>query len=300
MRAIALINRHSGTMRTLDPETVERTLTEIFAGRGHTLSVVFVESDAIEDRLREALSQRPDAVIVGGGDGTVNTAACLLMGTGVALGILPLGTMNLFARSLRIPVDLTAAAEALAGAGVAEADLGTVGERIFIHQVGFGIQPRMARLRSRTDYDGRIGKLLATLKALGGVLARPKRLPVALLVDGVERGRRLTGLAVSNNPYGEGHLPYADHVGTGLLGAYATFTIRPRALAGLFLDVLRGTFQANPNLQTWTGRSVRLEATRSGMAAIQATVDGELVQLDLPVLVGKRPSALKVLVPEGA
>ncbi len=69
------------------------------------------------------------AIIVGGGDGTLSAAAGRLAGSGTALGVLPLGTGNTFARSLGLPLDLAGAAEVIAGRSVQSVDLGRVNGR---------------------------------------------------------------------------------------------------------------------------------------------------------------------------
>ena len=56
---------------------------------------------------RERLSRaNAEAVVAGGGDGTVSAVASILAGTPVPLGVLPLGTLNHFAKDLGIPLDL--------------------------------------------------------------------------------------------------------------------------------------------------------------------------------------------------
>lgn len=299
MQVVVLLNRDSGTMRTLDPDTAAHAVAAAFREKGHRPDVRLIEASTFPREIDAAVAAGAELVVVGGGDGTVNTAAGRLQGKPVALGVLPLGTMNLYARTLGIPLDLEDAARALADGRIEAVDLAAVDDRLFVHQVAFGVQPRMARVRSRASYGGRLGKLAATAAALARVLARPRRLPVVLVVDGQERRAPLVGLAVSNNPYGRDHLPYADDPRTGLLGLYATGTRRTGALVRLLVDVLRGTYRDNPNMTVGVARTVELRPRR-GRAAVSATIDGELVQLALPVRIDKRPAALQVMRPKAA
>jgi diacylglycerol kinase family enzyme len=66
-----------------------------------------------------------DVMLAAGGDGTVSTAAGIALATGMPLAVLPAGTMNLFARALQLPLDLSAAMEAIAGGEIGAVDIAT-------------------------------------------------------------------------------------------------------------------------------------------------------------------------------
>src|SRR6185503_10902419 len=91
------------------------------------------------------------AVVAGGGDGTLNTIAAALAGSGKPLGVLPLGTHNHFAKDIAVPLDLDAAVEALAR-GVArgesrDVDVGEVNGRLFLNFSGVGLHPQVVKHR---------------------------------------------------------------------------------------------------------------------------------------------------------
>src|SRR4051794_30612385 len=114
MRRVAVvINARSGGL--LGREQAAEEVAERLEAAG--LEAILIAEDAAPDldaRLDLALATGAEAIIVGGGDGTISAAAQRLAGTATALGILPLGTMNMLAKDLGIPLDLTAAAAALA------------------------------------------------------------------------------------------------------------------------------------------------------------------------------------------
>jgi diacylglycerol kinase family enzyme len=296
MRVTAVLNRDSGTLRTLAEADVRRRIAEPFEAAGHRIEIGFHGGEEIGERLRAAAAARPDALVVGGGDGTVRSAAEIVAGTGVAIGVLPLGTMNLFARTLGLPIDLDAAAAALAVGTVVDADLAEVDGRPFTHQISLGLQPRMVRLRERRGgYGSRLGKMLASALALRSVLKRPPGLDLVLEEDGRVRALTTPGLIVSNNPYGSGHLPYADEPATGLLGVYDVTSSRWTDLIHLVAGILWGSWQDDPHVEIRTARKVVIRSA-GGPASIAATVDGELVRLSLPATVVKRPDAFRVIV----
>lgn len=301
MRISVIINRDGGTIRRLDPEAVRTTVSEALAAGGHDADVALLPAADIEAAIRRAVGAGVGAVVVGGGDGTVSAAAGLLAGTDVALGVLPLGTMNLYARTLRMPLDVAAAAGAIAEGRVVEADVAAVGDRRFIHQLSIGLQPLMVRLREkRGETSGRVSKMLASALALRAAIRRPPVLDLRLTEDGADRRLATAGLIVSNNPYGDGHLPYADEPATGLLGVYAVRSSRWTDLVQLIAAILWGTWRRDPNVSTRSARAVTIAAARAeGPSSLTATVDGELIRLPLPARVTKEPKALRVIVPSG-
>ena len=94
--------------------------------------------------LAAAMDLRPDLLIVGGGDGTISEAARCLAYRDMALGILPLGTTNNFARTLGIPLNVPGAIDVLAAGKVADVDLGKAGDAIFANLVSAGLSGRVA------------------------------------------------------------------------------------------------------------------------------------------------------------
>jgi diacylglycerol kinase family enzyme len=248
----------------------------------------------LDDRL---LRTPPDAVIVGGGDGTVSSTAATLCESGIALGVLPLGTMNLFARSLGMPMELDAALTALATAKRRKIDLGEVNGRLFTHHVSMGLHSRLVAMREQSSYGSRAGKMLATLRALLAVMQRPPRLVLRATVDGTVLDIKTPALVVSNNVFGSDHLPYADALDQGVLGIYILTSRRPADVAQVTLEALLGTWQADGRLRTLTAKSVTVEG-RGRSARISASVDGELETFRGPIELAIRPACLEVLVPE--
>jgi diacylglycerol kinase family enzyme len=238
-----------------------------------------------------------DAIVVGGGDGTVSAAASAAAESGIALGVLPLGTMNLFARSLGIPLDMRAAAEALAGGGTEAVDIGVVNGRHFVHHVTLGLHPRMIRIRERLRYGSRLGKLLATLQAWWVAVRQPPKLAVRIDADGEHLNRRTAAVLVTNNPLGEGHLPYADDLREGRLGLYVTTSRRWGDLLQLAAQLALGDTAGTPLMESRKARRIEIGLDHD---VVNASVDGEVVSLSTPVKISVRAGGLTVLRPQAA
>lgn len=235
-------------------------------------------------------------LLAGGGDGTISAAAAAAYRRGIPLGVLPAGTMNLFARSLGLPTDLNAAVEALASGDVRTVDIATANRRPFIHQFSIGIHPKLVKLRETLSYHGRIGKMLASTRAAFGVIFRPPRFYVELKTShGLER-RSTAGISISNNPFEEGHIPHAERLDAGLLGIYVVKPLTPWVLMRLCWGVVRGRWKAMPEVIDREAREVTIRFPRRKSSAL-AVIDGELISLPQQVELAIHPGALKVVVP---
>lgn len=292
---LVLLNRKAGALRGSDfAVEVEERLAE---GSGD-IEVAAADGPELVQRLKERLvHRRPAKVIVGGGDGTVSAVAAVLCDTEVALGILPLGTLNLFARSLAMPLDLDASLAALANASERKVDLGEANGRVFTHHLSIGLQPQVVAVRENMEYRSRIGKLLATLRALATVLQRPPRMRIRAEIDGAPIDVVTPALIVSNNVYGADHLPYADALDEGVLGIYTCLPRSRAELAQLTFDAMLGRWRENGQVAMTQAMSVVIERRGAPRRPIAATVDGELTSFTNPISVYIRPLALTVLMP---
>ena len=115
----------------------------------------------LEDAVKKALKADPDMIILGGGDGTMSGLVDLLVGKDVALGVLPLGTANSFARTLGIPLDVEGAMKVIAGGHFRRIDLGMVDDDYFANCAAIGISPLIAETvpHGFKAWAGRVGYL---------------------------------------------------------------------------------------------------------------------------------------------
>ncbi|UIJ72913.1 diacylglycerol kinase family protein [Aurantimonas sp. HBX-1] len=300
MKILALLNQDGGTLKTLDLDRLAALIRDEFQVHGHEITVERCKGSAIVESIRRA-SERPDidVLMVGGGDGTVSAAAVALTGKPIALAILPAGTMNLFARTLQIPLDLTEAIAALASGQVLAVDVGTVNGEPFVHQFAVGLHARMVRMRESLTYGSRIGKIIASTRAVFLAFRRFSSVDLVIEIDGVQQRISSPAVAISNNLYGEGHVPYADDPRGGVLGVYICRVKAPSAVMKLTFDILRGSWRQNPYLEVHAAHRVAFEY-RGRHHTKRAIRDGELTRLEPSTIVEIKPLALNVLVPAEA
>jgi diacylglycerol kinase family enzyme len=193
-----IVNRQSGTVRGMGEDAACALLHGAFGVDADFLLVAGAEVEPTVKRI--VASGRCDRIIVGGGDGTVTSIAGHLAGTGLTMGILPLGTMNLMAKTIGMSGDLTEALLQLQHAQPRKVDAARANGRLFLHHVSFGLQPRIVRIREKLGYSSRLTKMLAGTRALISVLLKPQSQRLSLELDGrpaTSRRRRWSSATTS-------------------------------------------------------------------------------------------------------
>jgi diacylglycerol kinase family enzyme len=296
MHFTAVLNRQGGTLRSIDVNAFAERMRTVLERHGHGLRVDIVDGAGIEAALAKAAASRAEIVIAGGGDGTVSAAAAALMHKKKALAILPAGTMNLFARGLGIPMSLDAAVEAFAEGQIRAVDMGSANGRPFVHQFSIGMHAKMVALRDDMVFKSRLGKVRASVSASLAAMLDPPRLKVSLLMGDAEMLTRATAVSVTNNLFGEGHLPYADHPDGGVLGIYVTVARERRHLLRMLWSLARGRLRDNPHVEVHESDGAVLRLL-SRKAARKCVIDGELLPARPEIVFKIHPKVLNVLVP---
>lgn len=297
MRFAAVLNRDGGTLRTTDLSLFSDQMRQTLEAAGHSLEIDIVAGKDIVTTLDSIASKRSvDIVLAGGGDGTISAAAARLMGGKKALAILPAGTMNLVARGLGIPQTLDAAVESFADGEVIAIDVATANGQPFVHQFSIGLHARMVQLRRNMEFGSRLGKMQASVRAAWATIKNPSAMKVTLAIGEAEIVTRTTGIGVTNNLFGEGHLPYADNPAGGVLGIYVTVARQRGELIRFLFDVARGRWRASQHVEIHQADRVVLKIN-SAASKYRAVMDGELVRLERETTIEIHPGALNVLVP---
>lgn len=299
MRFVAVLNRDGGTLRTIDLEALRERMAATLEAAGHTTKVVVVSGQKVEQALADAAGGDADVVLAGGGDGTISTAAARLMNTDKALAVLPAGTMNLFARSLGIPLAIDEAIEAFAKGRIRAVDVASASGRVFIHQFSVGMHAKMVDMRENMQFASRLGKMRASVRAAFATILDPPSLNVSVTVGETEILTRTTGIGVTNNLFGEGHLPYADKPDGGVLGIYVTVARERSQIVRFFLNMARGRWRDNPHVEIHEGDRALLKLLPP-IRSRKCVIDGELAKLERETSFEIHRKVLKVLVPNDA
>jgi YegS/Rv2252/BmrU family lipid kinase len=202
-RVFAVLNPRSGSC-TIDD--VRRAIDEHLATAEVEIHEV-LEGNDLREIVRDALRRGFDPIIAAGGDGTVSTVADVLVGTSAHLIIFPLGTANVLARELGIPIELAGATKLGAGrvasgslAGqhheVIAIDAMKVGDHHYFTQIGVGLDSLMIRDTS-VDHKRRFGRLAYLWTALGKLVGyQPRR--YYLTIDGQKIHVKASQVLVAN------------------------------------------------------------------------------------------------------
>lgn len=297
MKFQAILNRDGGTFRTTDMDAYEKHAKEVFQAAGHELEVVVAAGKEMEAALETAARRDDlDGLLAGGGDGTISTAAGIAWKSGIPLGIIPAGTMNLFARSLKLPLDIWAVLDVLAHGEVRETDIGSIDGKAFVHQFSAGMHARMVRLRNALPYRSRAGKIAANVRASIGVVLNPPQFEVEFEADGHRERREISAISVSNNPFGQNGLMFSENLNTGHLGIYLADPLSPMGAAKLAFDVLRGKLRENAAVTEMRAKEVHLHFPRVYRKA-NYVLDGELIPLARRMSIRLHSGELKVIAP---
>jgi diacylglycerol kinase family enzyme len=279
-----------------DSGEAAKRLDEIFAAAGREARITVAQGgDELRAAMQQAVEHGCETLVAGGGDGTINTAAQIILGSEVTLGVVPLGTLNHFAKDLGIPTDLAAAAQVIVDGEVCRVDTGEVNGRVFLNNSSLGVYPAIVRLRERYQWSG-LGKWIAALWATLAVLRRDLFLAVRIIAEGETIIRRTPLVFVGNNEYRMVGLQAAsrESLSTGHLAVYVFNAERRRSLLGLAWQVLLRGVDEVQELDLLTVQEATVETRRQ---RLQVALDGEVVVLESPLEYRIRPSALRVHVP---
>ncbi|MBA2626734.1 MAG: diacylglycerol kinase family lipid kinase [Gemmatimonadales bacterium] len=290
---VVLLNAGSGKGKASE---FARTLEKLFAEAGREARIELVDDgDRLRQLAKSAVADKCTALVAGGGDGTINTVASVVVGTDIPLGVLPLGTLNHFAKDLRLPTDLEDAARVILAGHTERVDVGQVNERIFLNNSSLGVYPRLVRLRERYQKRGR-AKWIAAFWAMLVVLRRHSFLGVRVTADGETLVRRTPFVFVGNNEYRmEGTAAGSrESLAGGQLALYLMNASGRRSLLWLAWQILRGRTQQLRELEATLVGEAEVETRRN---TLQVAIDGEVVVEHGPLRYRVRPGALRVFRP---
>lgn len=290
-RAVLVVNAHSRQGRRLYDATRTRLLAAGFTLLG---SYPVDRPGELEATLTTAIGLGPDLLVAGGGDGTISTAARLLAHRDLALGLLPLGTTNNFARTVGVPLGLDEAVRTLTDGTVIDVDLGLAGDVAFTNHVGVGLSADLM-LSAPRRLKRVLGRYAYPLTALV-LLARHRPLRVVVRAGGREHTFVTHQLYVANGGFHAGRPIAADaNADDRLLVAYP---VGGHGRWGLLRETARNAATGHRRTQDEEPFLAVGELHVATDRPARAEVDGEPIGRT-PLRIGLAPNALRLMAPAG-
>jgi diacylglycerol kinase family enzyme len=226
----------------------------------------------------------------------VSAVASALVGTSIPLAVLPVGTLNHFARDIGVPEDVATAVRIALGGKTRDIDVGEVNGRVFINNSSIGLYPAMVHRREKQQRRLGRSKWQAMIWAMHGVLRSHPFLDLTLTLDGKEHHRRTPFVFIGNNVYNmEGFtIGLRERLDAGSLSVYIAHRGGRLGLLLLALRALVGKLFSSRDFEAATVSRLRIESRHTRLLV---ATDGEVAALDLPLVFKIRPQALRVLVP---
>jgi diacylglycerol kinase family enzyme len=299
-RIVVILNAKGGSVAGHDAET-RRQIVEAFVDHGTDAEVILSSGRTMAHTVCEQLHLGAGtlfSIVAAGGDGTVRTVAQELVDSDVALGVLPLGTLNHFARDLGLPLDIPGAVSVIVGGVTAAIDAAEVNDRIFVNNSSIGLYPTMVRNRDRQIRKTRRAKWLAMALALLHVLRRPIARRLTIEARDFVTPHRTPIAFIGNNVY-DTTLPALGRRATLSGGELCLFVAKPRGPLGLAGLLLRAALGRLDQASDFEKHHLETVTIHSRHRRLTVALDGEVCRLRTPLRYRIRPAALRVLVPPG-
>ncbi|MDQ2931206.1 MAG: diacylglycerol kinase family lipid kinase [Gemmatimonadota bacterium] len=274
-----------------------KELAELFAARDLPVDVRLAKSgDELDALMREAAAARPRLLIAAGGDGTISTAAAALVDSPTVLGVLPFGTLNHFAKDLRIPLELEEAVGTILDGYSVAVDVGDVNGRVFINNSSLGLYPDMVRDRERQQTRLGRGKWRSLVWASIAAFRRYPFMTVRIDLEGQRRVHVTPIVFVGNNEYVmEGFdIGARERIDDGKFSIYIVKKQGRAALVRLALQALIGRLRQARDFEALEAAEFVIETRHS---RILVATDGEVQAMSTPLHFRLRPKSLRVIVP---
>ena len=272
-------------------------LADIFKEDQIDIDISLAQSGAeVIELAREAAREPYRVIVAAGGDGTVNSVAAAVIDSDKILGVLPLGTLNHFARDLGIPSDLQQAARTILAGHTIEVDAAEVNNRIFLNNSSLGLYPMIVREREKRQRLGS-GKWPAFVWATIQALRRNPFLDVRLRVNDELLDRTTPFVFVGNNEYAMDlfNIGVRNRLDRGELSIYITHGTSRLKLIGLALRAIVGQLRNDKDFLALRSDEVKIQTSRK---RVRVAFDGEIEVMEAPLHYRVRSRALRVIVPE--
>jgi diacylglycerol kinase family enzyme len=264
---------------------------------GTEAEIHVIPGEQIVETARQAVARGADIVVAGGGDGTIRAVASVLVGGEVSLGVLPLGTLNHFARDLKIPTEVEDAVRVIVEGKPSGLDVGEVNGEIFLNNSSFGFYPPIVQARDQEMRRTRHHKWVATAIATFKLLPKLSSLDVRISSGDWWVERRTELVLIGNAEYQMSalNLGAPNRLESGYLCLYLARSRSRLGLIGIGLAGLVRDIKQTKSVEDWRLPELKVEVRQKG--AIPVAFDGEVSRMKSPLHYRKRLRALRVILP---
>ena len=301
MKVVALLNASAGAVQHASNDTLESRLATSFAKHGVAAEIAIVKRHdlhkAAKAAVRRAKLGKIDAVVAGGGDGSIRLVASALARSSIPLGVLPLGTRNHFAKDLGLPLDLDEAVKTIAKGKRRTIDLASVNGKIFINNSSIGIYPYLVSDRDRLRKRHAVAKWLATIPAMLHTVRQYPRKLLTIQTKDWTKTYRTPCVFVGNNEYAMEltSLGRRKAVDEGKLFLCVVKQPTPLGLFRAFLHLCLGRLDPKRDIERFELDKVTIS---SRATRLPVALDGDVGTMHPPLHYRSLPGALRVIVPK--
>jgi diacylglycerol kinase family enzyme len=268
-----------------------------FTAHGWQVEFILAGRHDLQSRTQQAVAQAPGALVVAGGDGTINAVASACVEAQRPLGLVPAGTFNYIARNLEVPTEVSQAVSVIVNGRLRQVDIGEINGRIFLNNAGIGLYAQMLERREQDKRRFGRSRMVAFLSGMRCLLRAHPLFAVELVADGQTARHLTTTLFFGCNALQLEHFnPTAAECLRQQKLAILSLQLRSRwevtmaACAGLL-----GRLDAINSMDAFCASAVRVQTPRR---ILRVAIDGELVLLSSPLNVVLHPAALQVFAPD--
>ncbi|MDX6611350.1 MAG: hypothetical protein QOD75_536 [Blastocatellia bacterium] len=290
-----IINAASGAD---DKEVLREKLLELFLARGVSPEISLVhQGQEVQSVATQLLKKGHSPIVAGGGDGTIGAVASILRDQKTPMGVLPLGTLNHFAKDLKIPLDLEGAVDVILDGNIEAVDVAEVNDHVFINNSSLGLYPSIVHQREQQQERLGRGKWLAFFSAALSVLRRYPFINVRLTADDIELNRSTPFVFIGNNEYQmEGvNIGGRSCLNGGKLSLHVAHRTGRWGLVRFAIKGLLGTLRNEKDLDVLCAKEIWIESRRK---YLRVATDGEVTIMAMPLHYRIHPEGLRVLAPK--
>jgi diacylglycerol kinase family enzyme len=298
MKIIVLLNSSAGKSAAKDAKADEQAIHAAFAFAGVTVDLHQVPGKELTSTARKLSdeSTNPCIIVAAGGDGTQSAVAAALAGSPTPLGVLPMGTLNHFAKDLGIPLDIDEAARVIVKGRPHPVDVAQLNDRVFVNNSSIGLYPHVVRHRDQLRQRLGHGKWYAMLIAFVVMFRRFPVVNIRMSINGESLPTTAPFVFIGNNEYRVDGMEIGQRASleNGTLSLYFAHRTGRLGMLRLALRALGGRLRQDRDFEEKRAAELWIDSHRHELSV---AIDGEVIRQTPPLHYRIRPKSLMVMLP---